>query len=59
MSEKRYKKDLVPIKYRLSMTRNELVGFLNLVRVSAEEGSVDYPGLIDLANDIIKKHKVD
>ena len=53
------KKDLVPIRYKLIISRNELIGILNVIKVSAEEGNIDYLGLIGLVDDIIKKYKVD
>ena len=50
------KKDLVPIRYKLIITRDELWGFLNLVRMNAD--SYDPGSLTKLANDIIEKYKV-
>ena len=53
---KRYsKKDLVPRRYRLRITRDELVGLLNVVKYSAE--SCDWESLTEFANKIIEKYK--
>ena len=57
MSEKYTKKDLVPIKYKLRISRDELWGILNLVKQNAE--SYNSVSLTKLAEDIIKKYKVD
>ena len=48
-------KGLVPIRYRLRITRDELWGILNLVKYGAE--SYNSEGLMQLAKDTIKKYK--
>ena len=49
------KKDLVPIRYKLIITRDELWGLLNLVKMSAKH--YDFVGLDKLTKDFIKKYK--
>ena len=58
MAEKRYtEKDLTPIIHNLRITRDELWGYLNLVRMNAE--SYDPVSLTKLAGEILKKYKMD
>ena len=57
MTAKYTEKDLVPIKYSLKITRKELVGILNLVRMSAE--SYSFVSIIELAKEVIEKYKMD
>lgn len=57
MINKRYtKKDLVPIKYKLSITRNELVELLDMVRLRAE--SYELVDIFDLAKKFIEDKKL-
>lgn len=49
------KKDLIPIRYKLIITRDELWDYLNLVKMKAK--CYDFVGLDKLTKEIIEKYK--